>query len=301
MGNTMALVAAFGFAINYVATRRGLLGMGYTGNIWEINVISLGSALSLYLLGMLLLGFNPIQEMTSLGFKVIFLLVVDGLLGPFIGTLLGIVAIAQIGAPHASALRGGSNPLFTTLMAVLLLGERPGLYGCLGVIIIVCGIIVVGYRGQAGITRLLGQKGLGGGIYALLSGLSFSLAHVARGAAVQAGATVSAGFIISISTGLIVSTIICFLMSGNLNFLKKIDRKNTVNYILSGFGIFLGLVGLLVAYRYIPVWQAIALRNTQPVLVLLISCLTIKTIEALSFRMIMGILLIAGGAVMVNF
>jgi uncharacterized membrane protein len=175
------------------------------------------------------------------------------------------------------------------------------LYGCLGVIIIVCGIIVVGYRGQAGITRLLGQKGLGGGIYALLSGLSFSLAHVARGAAVQAGATVSAGFIISISTGLIVSTIICFLMSGNLNFLKKIDRKNTVNYILSGFGIFLGLVGLLVAYRYIPVWQAIALRNTQPVLVLLISCLTIKTIEALSFRMIMGILLIAGGAVMVNF
>jgi drug/metabolite transporter (DMT)-like permease len=90
-------------------------------------------------------------------------------------------------------------------------------------------------------------------------------------------------------------------MSGNLNFLKKIDRKNTVNYILSGFGIFLGLVGLLVAYRYIPVWQAIALRNTQPVLVLLISCLTIKTIEALSFRMIMGILLIAGGAVMVNF
>ena len=208
MGIFYASLAAFGFAFSYLMTRKGMLNSNYKNNIWEINSLSLLSALLFYLIILLISGDDLSKELASINKSAIFLFLIDGLLGSFIGTVLGIVAIGQIGASHASAIRGGANPLFAILLALILLGERPGLHGYLGIALIIGGILFIGLKNHEGITSLLETKKMEGGVYALLSGFAFALANIARGAAVQGGAPINLGFFINISVGFLACSLI---------------------------------------------------------------------------------------------
>jgi drug/metabolite transporter (DMT)-like permease len=302
MGGLMALLAAMGFTLLVVLTHRGMIEKN-PGTVWEINFVAIFTAILIFVVGILiamLFGFPIMEELRSLTLPAVLFLILEGALGPLLATYFIIVSIAQVGASHSSVLRGGSNPLFATLLAVIFLNERPGLLGIIAVFIIVGGIFVVGYRGHTGTIALLEKTKIAGGIFALLGGLIFALSHVARGAALNYGATPNTGFFIGLLTAAITLLIICRIQSGTFSFYKNINRKSLFYYGISGLGVLIGSYALLTAFTLIPVWQAVAIRNTQPVLAIFFSWILLKEAENITLRLVLGAALVTIGVVILN-
>ncbi len=302
MGGIFALLAAFSFTVDNILIRKGLMEEN-CGNIWEIRFVVTLITLCTFVLGVFIaaiFGFNIIQEFAYLSHIDVLLLVLAGLLGPLIGMLLFTAAIAQIGASHAAALWGGSNPLFTTLFAVIFLGEMPDMVGILSVLLIIGGIVVVGYHGYEGTVMLLEKTKLAGGVIALLSGVCVSFSQISRGAALGQSATANTAFFIFQITSFIVIVIVCFIKAKNFNFLKRISRKSLGYYSGAGIAILIGAYSLLVSFTLMPIWQSVAIRNIHPILAVIFSWLFLKKVDKISLRLVVGAVLVTLGVVVLN-
>lgn len=302
MGGLIALLSALGFSLYSVLTRRGLAEEN-PGNEWEVRFVVLLATVFFFLIAIgiaTFFGFNIITEFKSLTSTAVLLLILDGVLGPLIGGLFTVTAIAQIGSSHTSALAGGSNPFFATLFAILFLSERPSLLGIIAVLMIVGGIIIVGYRGYEGTVNLLAKTKIAGGLFALLAGLSYALSQIARGAAIKQGATPNTGFIVGLIIALIILTISCRIKSGNFKFIKHINRKSLYFYSSAGICSIVGRYAMLIAFTLIPVWQAVAIRNTQPILVIFLSWTILKKVENINIRLVAGAVSVTMGIVILN-
>ena len=302
MGGFLALLSALGFTCQTVFTRRGLMGKN-AGNLWEIRfVISLMSLVA-FIIGAFIASFygiDIIQDFKDLSFLAVILLVLQGGLGDFLGGLFLTTAIAQIGASHASALRGGANPLFATILAIVILGEKPGILGIIFVMMIITGIVVVGLREHVGTLSLFEKTKISGGVFALLGGLSISLSHIARGSAINFGATANTGYVIGLVTALIVFAIVCIFKTRSFNPFLQIDRSSVFYYAIASLGHIVGGYALFTAFTLIPVWQASAIRNIQPLITILFTWLFLKEAEKVNLRLFIGALLVTLGVVFLN-
>lgn len=300
MGVTYAFLSALGFSLMFILTRKGLVEDTAKTSVWFINLISVIGALILFSIVLLFSSGNIFDELLALSKVATIMLIIDGLMGCMIGMLLGILAIAKLGASHASAIRGGANPFFATLLSVLFLGEQPGLTGYLGVSIIIIGIIIVGLQNASQSMELKKNSLLSGGTYAILSGLAFAISNTARGVAIKYGATINAGYMVTLITSLAILAIYC-LMSGNFSHtLKNINPKGFFYYLGSGGGLFVGVYCLLISFTMIPVWQAVSIRNTQPIIVLVIMYILNRKTEMLTNRLIIGAITVTFGAILLN-
>ncbi len=302
MGGFLALLSALGFTCQTVFTRRGLMGKN-AGNLWEIRFVISFMSLVAFIIGAFLASFyglDVIQDFKELSFLAVILLILQGGLGDFLGGIFLTTAIAQIGASHASALRGGSNPLFATLLAIIILGERPGILGLLFVLMIITGIVVVGFREHVGTLSLFEKTKISGGVFALLGGLAMSLSHIARGAAINLGATANTGYVIGLITALVVFAIVCIVKSGTFNPFRQIDRYSIIYYAVASLGHIVGGYALFTAFTLIPVWQATAIRNIQPLLTIFLAWLFLKEAEKINLRLCVGAVLVTLGVVFLN-
>ncbi len=302
MGGLFALLASLGYSSFNILNRRGMMNNN-PGNVWDIRLIGSFSTLSVFCLGVAVLAFfniNIIQEFMHLTVQAVLLLILSGVLGAFVGALFITMAISQIGASQTSVLYGGSNPLFAVLLSIILLNEIPDLIGMLSVLAIITGIVIVGYHGHEGTVVLLEKTKLAGGIIALSAGLCFALAHMARGIALNLGATPNTAFIIPQTMSLIIITAFFYSQSRKLKDLKSINRKSLYCYIGGGIGIIVGAYSTLIAFTMIPVWQAVAILSIQPLLVLILSCLFLKQVDKISYRLIIGACLVTLGVVSLN-
>ncbi|MDW7739460.1 MAG: EamA family transporter [Bacillota bacterium] len=303
MGGIIVLIAALGFSLDSIFVRKGLIEEN-SGNVWDIRFISSLTTFILFVIGIfiaILFGFDLAEEFKLITFPAVLLLIMAGILGPLIGSLLMSMSIGQIGASQASALWGGSNPFFAALLAYFFLGEKPGLIGLFSILLIVIGITVIGYHRYEGTAMLLKKTKLAGGFIALLSGLSFSLSQVSRGAALKMGATPNTAFLVFFfTTAFLLLIITYFKNKGNLKRITSINRKSLYCYIFSGISVLVGAYGLLTAFTLIPVWQAIAIRNIQPLIVIILSWFFLKQVDRINLRLILGAFLVTVGVVILN-
>lgn len=302
MGGLLALIAALGFTSQVIFLRRGLMEKN-SGSVWEIRFIVSAVSLGVFLGGIFIAswwGFNIFRDINNLTYVSLLLLILEGALGPLVGAFLITTAVAQIGAIQTSTLRGGSNPLFTMALAVLLLGERPGLLGIFFVLMIVGGILIVGYQGHLGTIALLQKTRIAGGIIALAGGLAFSLSQIARGAAINLGATPNTGILVGVSTALLISGGVCYSRPGRFGFLKEINHKSLFYYFIAGLGSLGGSYALLAAFTLIPVWQAVAIRNLQPLLAIFMTWIFLKETDKINLRLALGAALVTLGVVFLN-
>lgn len=302
MGELYALFAALGFTFQFIWTRRGLMEER-SGNAWEVNFIVFSAALFAFCIGIIIAtftGFNFIQEFYFLNLLALLLLLIQGILGSLVGSFLVTIAIAQIGAAHTSAIVAGANPLFTTIFAVIILGEKPPFLGIIAVLMIISGITVVGYRHNVGTIPLFKKTKIKGGFFALISGLSYSLSQIARGAAINQGATPNTALLISTIATLVIIAIICTIKSRHFNWIKMINTKSLYYYSGSGIGALVGSYALLTAFTIIPVWQAIAIRNIQPLLAVILARILLKKEEIINLRLVLGAMIVTIGVVILN-
>ncbi len=302
MGGLFALSAALFFSIDNILMRKGLTEEN-SGSVWVMRLVASLTSLSIFFVGACLaafLGFNVIQEFNDLSSLAVLLLILAGVLGPSIGALLNTTAISQIGASHASALWAGSNPIFAVLFAIVLLGEIPDFIGIFSVLIIVGGIVVIGYHGHEGTVVLLEKTKFAGGLIALLSGVFVALSQIGRGAALNLGATPVAALFVFQATAFITVAIGFFLQSGNLKYFKQVSRKSLYCYASAGIGFLLGNYCFFTSLTLLPVWQAVAIRNVQPIIVVFLSWLFLKKVDKISLRLVSGVVMVTFGIVILN-
>src|SRR3989441_11753367 len=162
-GKILALACALCFGLNPVILR---VGFRRHGSFDEAVMIGVAVAIPVYVALLPLAGGLRCQEV---GTAALVALALAGLFGAGIGRRWLYTAINRIGASPATALKN-TAPLFTTALAIPILGERSGLVPWAAVASIIAGITLVSWRG-GGRAKLLDL----GVIAALGSALSYGI------------------------------------------------------------------------------------------------------------------------------
>lgn len=284
-GSLAALVSAAAWAFGSILFRRlgdevSPFGMNLGKGI--IGILCLGIVT-------LLVGIGPVTGRTFL------LLGLSGLLGIALGDTFFFKALIQLG-PRLTILLGTLGPVFTVILAVVFLRERPSLLAWMGIPLIIGGTTWVLWERAP--REKLKVKWTYGIKYALLSAISMSLGIIFAKIGVASCSTLQATFIRFLWSvigltfwGCVTSELRNWLMPFRNSRLLKLMFFTALFVIFGGFWLF------LVALKYIDASVAAMLNSTTPLFILPMAVFLLK--EKISFRAIVGAILAVGGIILI--
>jgi len=211
----------------------------------------------------------------------------SGVVGTAAGRLFRVAAIEKVGAPVAAAILNLS-PFISTGLAILLLGERVTLPILLGTLVIVLGTILLSLSGKYVGFRVRHL------IYPFLSASCFGLVAIIRKLGLgHAGPLFDSAVN---NTAAMVAATTFVLVSGNRGALVC-DGRSILYFIGGGImentGVFLVLLSLGLG----EVSVVTPLAGTAPLFVLLLTFLFPREVKQLSWRIIVGVVLIVLGVI----
>lgn len=314
MGEFLAFLSACGYTTQVVFITAGTSrGRAYNSLAIQL-VIVFSTIVTLYLVTLayviLFPGHTLFEDFVAMQRPALLMILCEGFFASFLGLFFITKATEMIGPTKASTLRC-CNPLFTTIFSMIILRENPGFIGFTAVVVLMLGILTVTYRkplrSAAGenmevLVPVDGQEGrrqeLLGSLFALLSGLSFSLSQTARGVALTYGATPLIIALLSLPFTFVFMLILFRISSRRLNIFAGMSMRSIKWFSLGGVGSLVGNLSLSQAFVFIPVWQAVAIRNTQPLIAILMSALLLKKQEKITPATIAGAILVITGALL---
>jgi drug/metabolite transporter, DME family len=213
-----------------------------------------------------------------------------GLIGTVVGRLLRFMSIETVG-PSISAALVNLNPLVSTGLAVLLLGERVTGPLLAGTVITVAGTTLLS----------LGGRSVGVRPAALLlplgSACCFGLVAVLRKVALD-GAGVIIGTAANVTTAFVAFT--AFLLASRQGGAMACRGRSLVYFVGAGIAENLGVFLVLVALGWGAVSVVAPLASIAPIFVLLLSLLFLRGIEILNTRLVLGTVLIVAGVYLIT-
>lgn len=277
----LALVSAVLSAGSTILIRQGLRGSTPYSGFWINLVVGTGGLWA----AVLLTG-----GLGRLSLSGVIFFGLAGLIGTTGGRLLRFISIDQVGASIAAALIN-LNPLVSTSLAVLLLGERVTLPILTGTVVIVVG------------TTLLSIGSLRLGVrprhlsLPILSATCFGVVAILRKLGLtQTGPIV--GSAVNATTALIAFT--SFLAaSGNLGAIRC-RRRNLAYFAAAGLAENTSVFLTVVALGLGTVSVVTPLTATAPIFVLFLSLAFLRGIEHLPLRVVVGTLLIVLGVYLIT-
>jgi uncharacterized membrane protein len=277
----LALVAALSSAGATIFIRQGLRGGSAYTALW-INVLV--GTVGLWTAVLFTGGLGHVSA------RGIAFFVLAGLIGTIGGRLLRFVAIDQVGVSIAAALTN-LNPLVSTLLAILVLGERVTPPILVGTVVIVAGTVLLSTGG-----RRIGVRPAQL-VIPLLSATCFGVVAILRKLGLsQVGAV--AGSAINVTTALIALT--AFLLAFGHRGVMACRGKSLAHFVAAGItenaGVFLNVVALSMG----TVSIVAPLYGAAPIFVLLLSFFFLKRLEVLSGWVIAGTLLIVLGIYLIT-
>lgn len=274
--HVLALASALCTAGATIFIRQGLRGGGpYTG-FW-INVVV--GTVGLWA-GVFVAGGPRRLSATGLAFFVL-----AGLIGTVAGRLLRFVAIEKVGASITAALIN-LNPLVSTGLAILLLGEEVTLPILVGTLIIVVGTTLLSAGGRRSGLRLrhLALPVMSAtcfGVVAILRKLGLSETGALLGSAINA------------TTAFVAFT--AFLVVSGQRDVMMCRGRSLAHFIAAGVAENLGVFLTIVALSVGSVSVVVPLSGVAPIFVLFLSFVFLRGIETLGGRLILGTVLIVLG------
>jgi drug/metabolite transporter (DMT)-like permease len=279
----IALAAALSYAISGIAAKRG---MRYSTPI-TVTLVSLTIHAGGLWLILFLTGGVPIVE-TS----VLLLFVLTGTLQPII-RLFTYAGIFHMGASRGTTIRG-SHPFFSTMIAILFLGERAGVWVIIGTILIVGGVTLISWQPatQPGSVRWL-HLGFPLGA-ALLAGVSHPIRRYALGLANE-----------PLFFAAVVGLVSLMWMSGYLLLPLGAerpvwDRRALGPFLVAGIFETLGIVLVITALSLGAVVIVSPIVATSPLWILLGTWLFLRGIERLNCRTVIGAFCVVAGTVAIS-
>jgi len=217
---------------------------------------------------------------------------ISGCLQPLFARALFYEGITRIGVARAGPLRG-AEPLFATIIAVVLLHERPGIMVYLGTALIMGSLwLISGSQGGAAKWRLVDAAlPLGAG---LVSAISQTLRK--EGLKILPNPFVATAIVTSTSLALLISFI---LLTKRVNLLRM-PRQSFLFFVAAGCVAVSAQVTNFIAIGQGDLSVIIPLLNTTPLFTVLFSGLFLRSLETLSPRIVVGASLMVGGVVLIT-
>ena len=205
---------------------------------------------------------------------------ISGCLQPLFARALFYEGITRIGVARAGPLRG-AEPLFATIIAIVLLHERPGIMVYLGTALIMGSLwLISGSQGGADKWRLVDAAlPLGAG---LVSAISQTLRK--EGLKILPNPFVATAIVTSTSLALLISFI---LLTKRVNLLRM-PRQSFLFFVAAGCVAVSAQVTNFIAIGQGDLSVIIPLLNTTPLFTVLFSGLFLRSLETLSPRIVVG-------------
>ena len=276
MPHVAALASALLSAVATILIQRGLRRSNFYAGFWVnvvVGAIGLWSAV---------LALVP---STDYSWRAVPYFMLSGLVGTAAGRLFRVVAIEKVGASVAASINN-LNPLISTGLAILLLGEHVTLPIFTGTVVIVLGTILLSRSGR--------QVGFRAGdlIYPFLSASCFGIVAIIRKLGLaKAGPLFGAA--INMTSAMVFATAFV-VATGNAGALRC-DRRSLLYFVIAGIAENTGVFLFLLALGLGEVSVVSPLAGTAPLFVVLLAFLFPTAAERLSGRIVAGAVLIVLG------
>lgn len=286
MDIVLALVSALAFGLSVVLIRKRLdesnpfsvtLVVAVTGNVifWPLALL--------------------FTNLATISLKGILFFAIAGMLAPGITMLLYFKGMESVGV-SVSASIFATYPVYSSIFAVLFLGEVLAPENWIGLMCIVVGVVTIEKSlGKAGSEpRPASRKGL---VLPLLASLTNASSFIVR----KHGLTIYNEPLIGVAIGCSSSFILCLPLS--ISYAEPGSTFSGKDFRLfwkAGVCMSVGWVSTYYALCHGNVSIITSLIQTQPLFVLLFAYLHVKELEHLSFKLVMNALLIVIGVMLLH-
>ena len=298
MGEFLALSTALIWAGTNISMRYGVIQKN-PGVIMGVRLVmsnwGLPSVLAILVL-LCLLGFDPEAGIRSLNLNTLLLFSLDGLLTKVVAMLLLATAFGQIGASRAAAIRA-SDSVFTCILSFVLLGENITPMQTAAAFMVAGGAALANLKSEneALSSEATSSMKFKGGAVALAAGACFALGNIARGAAIHSGGSFLIGVLISYLISFLVYGLI-YLCSPRLRAsYREIGKTSARYYRLAGIADVIGTFTFFASFTLAPVWLAVTLKSTQPLMVMGLSAAFLRKTERINVKVMASSLMVVIG------
>ncbi|WP_172620852.1 DMT family transporter [Rubrobacter xylanophilus] len=310
MGELLAILALTMFSTNIILTKvasaKVAVGLGFLVAV-IVNVLFASLLMAVQV--------AVRQEPLQVDLSALLLFALAGFFSTYLGRWFFYDSVVRLGPSRASAFQA-SNPMFTVLIAWLVLGETLTRTDVAAAAAILLGLSLASYRppergsGSPGRpfekasgkektrstlshgVRLIVRSGV---FLALFGALSYAVSNVLRGLAIRDWNEPVLGVLVGAVTGLVASLLLSSEARGFLSKLRRADHRSLHLYVISGILTVLAQGCMIAAMRYSPVSIVTLITLSTPVLVTPLGYFLLQNRERLVPRTVLGSILVLSG------
>lgn len=282
MAEYFALQTALCFSIAHIMVRRGLV----YSNALTGSLISLGTSAVIF--WVLLIAFIPLSELGSPG---VGYFIAGGIFAPAIGQTLGYVGMERLGVARSSPIVN-TSPIFSSILAVIFLGEVWLPQNILGTCLVIAGVIVLSWRNPVD-----GDWRVKHVIYPVLAALAFGISSNLRKAGLTAVSRPLLGAAVTLGTAFVVLLLIVQLRGGRQALKWNVQSSR---WMLAGA--LVNTAALLSFFAALNVGQVVRVEPLvacNPLFSILWTGIFLRGIERLSGQIVAGALVTVAGTLLV--
>jgi len=271
MAETFALLAALFFSASHILIRRGLV----TSDALTGSLISL--ALTALIFWVFLPLFVPFSKLIT---PAIWYFFAGGIFAPGLGRTFSYLGIERVGVARSVPITN-SSPMFASILAVLVVGEKWTVQNFLGTTAVILGVVILSRSrpGEEGWRRI-------DLVYPFLSALSFGVAANLRKLGLLVSNEPFVAAAVTSVTGLLLGLAVLRTQGGFRAL--KLSRRGFAWFFLAGLANTSALLAMFLALSFGPVVIVEPLAATNPVLTILLSAIFLRDLEAVNIRVAAG-------------
>jgi len=275
----LSLLTAFCYSVSSVFILKGMRDSNPN------SALLLSTSIQVSFLTVLLLTNLPEIDWTAVIFFSL-----SGILASGFGRLFNFIAIEHLGVATSSAL-GGSYPLFSTVIAVILLGEGLAISTLMGVALVVSGVFLISGRGGEFVKS-------GALLFPILSAFFYGLSDVVRKMGLNILSESLLGAQVGATAGML-SFLLYLILTRRLGEIK-VNRSSFAYFSATGIIVSIAWIFSFMAMQIGTVSIVSILTGATPLFSLLLSWLMLRGQEDLGYRVIFGSLVIVAGVSLVT-
>ena len=282
MAEYYAFQSALCFSIAHIFVRRGLVH----SNAFTGSLISLGTSATIFWL--LVLLFIPLSILRT---PAIVYFIAGGIFAPAIGQTLGYIGMERIGIARSTPIIN-TSPIFSSLFAVLFLGEVWLLQNIIGTCLVIVGIIILSLSKPTE-----GKWDKKGVIFPVLGALAFGISTTLRKTGLMTVQVPVLAAAVTVGTAFFVLLGIIYFQGGRRAL--KFNRQSSgwlFGAALINTGAILSFFSALNLGKIVRVEPLVA---CNPLLTLILAGIFLRQLEKLTARVVFGALVTIVGTVLV--
>ncbi|PVX23704.1 MAG: hypothetical protein CW691_09890 [Candidatus Bathyarchaeum sp.] len=287
LGIVLALLSAFSFGLSQIMVRKNLEKSNYLHI--SLTVTIMGNII----LWPLAIAFT---DLATINTEALILFIIAGTLAPAIARLFYFKGMQTAGI-STNATIFATYPLYTTIIAVLFLGETLSPENWAGMLCILFGVIFVGKNLNNSNTKTANtsKKGL---ILPIIGSLSIAASQIVRKEALNLYSQPLLGVAVGYTTSLVVYLAILFFSKDKTR--PKYTQNTLKTFWKPGVGIAMGWLLSFLALNQTMVSIVAPLLQTELLFILLLGYVFLRKIEKFSLKLVASALLIVVGVILIS-